>query len=166
MANTYLVSDTHFGHAGMCRFAKPDGSKIRPWEDPAAMDEADVVPGSGPRVHVVHGLMVKRMCGIVPHMAKSISISDRLYALCRDEAENQHRSIAWQLEHWVMQARHGADGVSHSVWDDLQATLRDGQEVDRQMMASGQTSNKSVAAFGSFDMRREITVNYRKMLGI
>jgi calcineurin-like phosphoesterase family protein len=40
MATTFLVSDTHFGHAGVCRFTGPDGvSKLRPWTDPAEMDE-------------------------------------------------------------------------------------------------------------------------------
>ncbi len=43
MANTFLVSDTHFGHAGVCRFTESDGvTKIRPWTDPDEMDEAMV----------------------------------------------------------------------------------------------------------------------------
>jgi calcineurin-like phosphoesterase family protein len=40
MAETFLISDTHFGHAGMCRFTRHDGSKVRPWNDPSEMDEA------------------------------------------------------------------------------------------------------------------------------
>ena len=41
MPATFLVSDTHFGHAGVCRFTESDGvTKIRPWTDPAEMDEA------------------------------------------------------------------------------------------------------------------------------
>lgn len=41
MPATFLVSDTHFGHAGVCRFTEADGvTKIRPWTDPAEMDEA------------------------------------------------------------------------------------------------------------------------------
>ena len=40
MANIFLVSDTHFGHAGVCRFTHEDtGIKIRPWTDPNEMDE-------------------------------------------------------------------------------------------------------------------------------
>ena len=40
MPATWLVSDTHFGHAGVCRFMGPDGfTKLRPWDDPAEMDE-------------------------------------------------------------------------------------------------------------------------------
>ena len=41
MPSVFLVSDTHFGHAGVCRFTRDDGvTKLRPWDDPAEMDEA------------------------------------------------------------------------------------------------------------------------------
>ena len=40
MPATWLVSDTHFGHVGVCRFMGPDGfTKLRPWDDPEEMDE-------------------------------------------------------------------------------------------------------------------------------
>ena len=40
MPAVFLVSDTHFGHAGVCRFTEADGvTKIRPWTDPHEMDE-------------------------------------------------------------------------------------------------------------------------------
>ena len=39
MPASFLVSDTHFGHAGVCRFLRDDGTKLRPWDDPAEMDE-------------------------------------------------------------------------------------------------------------------------------
>ena len=41
MPAVFLVSDTHFGHAGVCRFTHPDDStvKLRPWTDPDEMDE-------------------------------------------------------------------------------------------------------------------------------
>lgn len=43
MPSVFLVSDTHFGHAGVCRFTEADGvTKIRPWTDPTEMDEAMV----------------------------------------------------------------------------------------------------------------------------
>lgn len=43
MPAVFLVSDTHFGHAGVCRFTRNDGvTKLRPWDDPAEMDEAMV----------------------------------------------------------------------------------------------------------------------------
>ena len=42
MPTTFLVSDTHFGHAGVCRFLREDGNKLRPWDNPDEMDEAMV----------------------------------------------------------------------------------------------------------------------------
>lgn len=42
MPSVFLVSDTHFGHAGVCRFLREDGTKLRPWDDAAEMDEAMV----------------------------------------------------------------------------------------------------------------------------
>jgi calcineurin-like phosphoesterase family protein len=41
MPAVFLVSDTHFGHAGVCRFTRADGcTPLRPWDDVAEMDEA------------------------------------------------------------------------------------------------------------------------------
>jgi len=41
MPAVFLVSDTHFGHAGVCRFMRNDGvTKLRPWDNPEDMDEA------------------------------------------------------------------------------------------------------------------------------
>ena len=42
MPSVFLVSDTHFGHAGVCKFTRSDGEKLRPWTDPEEMDEAMV----------------------------------------------------------------------------------------------------------------------------
>jgi calcineurin-like phosphoesterase family protein len=39
MPSVFLVSDTHFGHTGVCHFTRDDGSKLRPWDTPEAMDE-------------------------------------------------------------------------------------------------------------------------------
>ena len=39
MPSVFLVRDTHFGHTGVCRFLRDDGSKLRPWDDPNEMDE-------------------------------------------------------------------------------------------------------------------------------
>ena len=39
MPAIFLVSDTHFGHAGVCRFLREDGTKLRPWDNPEEMDE-------------------------------------------------------------------------------------------------------------------------------
>ena len=40
MPSVFLVSDTHFGHMGVCRFTRNDGvTKLRPYESPEEMDE-------------------------------------------------------------------------------------------------------------------------------
>jgi calcineurin-like phosphoesterase family protein len=40
MSAVFLVSDTHFGHAGVCRFTdSTTNEKIRPWTNPDEMDE-------------------------------------------------------------------------------------------------------------------------------
>ncbi len=31
MANIFFISDTHFGHQGMCQFLRSDGTKVRPF---------------------------------------------------------------------------------------------------------------------------------------
>ena len=40
MPNVFLVSDTHFGHKGVCHFTRNDGvTKLRPFDTPEEMDE-------------------------------------------------------------------------------------------------------------------------------
>ena len=40
MPSVFLVSDTHFGHAGVCKFTRDDGvTKLRPWDSAEEMDE-------------------------------------------------------------------------------------------------------------------------------
>lgn len=55
---TFLVADTHFGHKGVCIFASCDGvSKLRPWDDPAKMDEDMIEKWNnvvGPKDKVYH----------------------------------------------------------------------------------------------------------------
>jgi calcineurin-like phosphoesterase family protein len=31
MPNIFFISDTHFGHQGMCQFLRNDGTKVRPF---------------------------------------------------------------------------------------------------------------------------------------
>ena len=58
MPAVFLVSDTHFGHAGVCRFTRADGcTPLRPWDDAAEMDEAMVKAWNervGPKDKVYH----------------------------------------------------------------------------------------------------------------
>ena len=75
MPSVWLTSDTHFGHAGVCRFTLDDGvTKLRPWTDPGEMDEAMVKLWNDrvrPNDKVYH-------LGDVVINRKSLSILDRL----------------------------------------------------------------------------------------
>ena len=58
MPSVFLVSDTHFGHTGVCRFTRNDGvTKLRPWDSAEEMDEAMVKAWNdrvGPKDKVYH----------------------------------------------------------------------------------------------------------------
>jgi calcineurin-like phosphoesterase family protein len=75
MPSVFLVSDTHFGHAGVCRFMRNDGvTKLRPWDNPEDMDEAMVKAWNetvGPKDKVYH-------LGDVVINRKALPIMERL----------------------------------------------------------------------------------------
>ena len=75
MPAVFLVSDTHFGHAGVCRFTRNDGcTPLRPWDDAAEMDEAMVAAWNervGPKDKVYH-------LGDVVINRRALPIMDRL----------------------------------------------------------------------------------------
>lgn len=57
MPNVFLISDTHFGHANICKFQGHAGQKLRPWDDVAEMDEAMIANWNaavGPKDKVYH----------------------------------------------------------------------------------------------------------------
>lgn len=67
MTTTFLTADTHFGHAGVCRFLRDDGTKLRPWDDPTAMDEAMIerwnqTVGPKDKVYVLGDVVINRHC--------------------------------------------------------------------------------------------------------
>lgn len=39
MSRTWVYSDPHFYHEGICRFTNYDGTKVRPWDDATTMTE-------------------------------------------------------------------------------------------------------------------------------
>lgn len=72
MTATFLVSDTHFGHANICRFTRDDGSKLRPWENPEEMDEEMVtrwnsVVNKKDRVYHLGDVVINRKCLSILH---------------------------------------------------------------------------------------------------
>lgn len=54
---TFLISDTHFAHQGVCNFLRDDNTKLRPWTNAEEMDE-DLVKNwnsvVGPKDRVYH----------------------------------------------------------------------------------------------------------------
>jgi calcineurin-like phosphoesterase family protein len=57
MTNIFITSDSHFGHIGVTKFLKADGTKLRPWDSVEEMDEALVSNWNsvvGPKDKVYH----------------------------------------------------------------------------------------------------------------
>ena len=75
MPSVFLVSDTHFGHKGVCHFTRNDGvTKLRPFDTPEEMDEFMVEAWNArvrPNDKVYH-------LGDVVMSRRSLSIMDRL----------------------------------------------------------------------------------------
>ena len=75
MSAVFLVSDTHFGHNGVCHFMRNDGvTKLRPWDNADEMDEEMVKRWNStvrPKDKVYH------LGDVVMHR-KSLSILRRL----------------------------------------------------------------------------------------
>jgi len=75
MPSVFLVSDTHFGHKGVCHFTRSDGvTKLRPFDNPDEMDEFMVKAWNervGPKDKVYH-------LGDVVINRKSLGIMSRL----------------------------------------------------------------------------------------
>jgi calcineurin-like phosphoesterase family protein len=65
MSNIFFIADPHFGHEGVCRFLREDGSKLRPWEKAADMDEALIerwnsVVGVNDKVYCLGDIVMKK----------------------------------------------------------------------------------------------------------
>jgi calcineurin-like phosphoesterase family protein len=74
MPNVFLTSDTHWGHAGICKFTNYDGSPVRPWDDVEEMNEEMIKRWNetvGPKDKVYH-------LGDVVINRKFLPILDRL----------------------------------------------------------------------------------------
>ena len=67
MSNTFLISDTHLGHANICKFLDHDGRKTRPWDDVEEMNEAIIsnwnsVVRPKDRVYHLGDAVINRRC--------------------------------------------------------------------------------------------------------
>jgi calcineurin-like phosphoesterase family protein len=66
-SNTFLIADTHFGHANICKFLTYNGEKTRPWDDVNEMDEALIsnwnsVVKPKDRVNLLGDVVINRRC--------------------------------------------------------------------------------------------------------
>lgn len=74
MQNVFLISDTHFSHANICKFKKSDGSKLRPWTDVNEMNEDlvkfwnDTVRPNDKVYHLGDVVINKKYLGIVERL--------------------------------------------------------------------------------------------------
>lgn len=67
MTKTFVTSDTHFGHWGVCKFLRTDGTKLRPWEHPDDMDKVlvenwNAVVGPNDKVYHLGDVVMNRRC--------------------------------------------------------------------------------------------------------
>jgi calcineurin-like phosphoesterase family protein len=74
MPSVFLTSDTHFGHANICKFTNYDGTPLRPWDDVNEMDEEMVrryneAVGPKDKTYFLGDVVINR---------KSLAILDRL----------------------------------------------------------------------------------------
>lgn len=75
MVKTWLTADPHFGHQGVCKFLREDGSKLRPWDTAEEMDEALIenwnsVVSPEDRIYVLGDLAMKpkSMHAVMPRL--------------------------------------------------------------------------------------------------
>lgn len=97
MPAVFLVSDTHFGHAGVCRFTCDDGvTKIRPWTDPEEMDEEMVRRwnervGKNDKVYHLGDVVINRKAlGIMRRLNGDKVLIRGNHDIFRDEEYRQH----------------------------------------------------------------------------
>jgi ParD-like antitoxin of type II bacterial toxin-antitoxin system len=83
---------------------------------------------------------------ILPYMAKSIRVSDRLYSLAEATSERVHRSLAQQIEHWAELGRalEAAGVTTAQVLDILGGDLR---ARERLMLKLGLAKQESMYLF-------------------
>lgn len=67
MTKSWVIADPHFGHRGVCKFLRNDGTKLRPWNNPDDMDAALVdnwnsLVKDGDRVYLAGDVVINRRC--------------------------------------------------------------------------------------------------------
>jgi len=97
MPSVFLVSDTHFGHAGVCRFMRNDGvTKLRPWDNPEEMDEEMVKRWNetvrpNDKVYHLGDVVINRKALSIMHRLNGDKVLIRgNHDIFRDEEYRQH----------------------------------------------------------------------------
>ena len=93
MPSVFLVSDTHFGHAGVCRFLREDGvTKLRPWDNPEEMVKRwneTVRPND--KVYHLGDVVINRKALSIMHRLNGDKVLIRgNHDIFRDEEYRQH----------------------------------------------------------------------------
>ena len=97
MPAVFLVSDTHFGHNGVCKFMQNDGvTKLRPWETSEEMDEAMVKlwnerVGKNDKVYHLGDVVINRKSlGIMRRLNGDKVLIRGNHDIFKDEEYSQH----------------------------------------------------------------------------
>jgi calcineurin-like phosphoesterase family protein len=97
MPSVFLTSDTHFGHAGVCRFLRDDGvTKLRPWDNPEEMDEEMVkrwneTVGPNDKVYHLGDVVINRKALSIMHRLNGDKVLIRgNHDIFKDEDYRQH----------------------------------------------------------------------------
>ena len=97
MPAVFLVSDTHFGHNGVCHFMRSDGeTKLRPWDTAEEMDE-EMVKRWNERVkptdkiyHLGDVVINRRALGIMRRLNGDKVLIRGNHDIFRDDEYRQH----------------------------------------------------------------------------
>jgi calcineurin-like phosphoesterase family protein len=97
MPATFLVSDTHFGHNGVCRFMRKDGeTKLRPWDTAEEMDEEmvkrwnDTVRPTDKVYHLGDVVINRKALGIMRRLNGDKVLIRGNHDIFRDDEYRQH----------------------------------------------------------------------------
>ena len=97
MPAVFLVSDTHFGHNGVCHFMRSDGeTKLRPWDTAEEMDEEMVkrwnerVKPSDKVYHLGDVVINRKALGIMRRLNGDKVLIRGNHDIFRDDEYRQH----------------------------------------------------------------------------
>ena len=97
MPAVFLVSDTHFGHNGVCHFMRSDGeTKLRPWDTADEMDEEmvrrwnDTVRPNDKVYHLGDVVINRKALGIMRRLNGDKVLIRGNHDIFRDDEYRQH----------------------------------------------------------------------------